>query len=263
MLTIFLHHIPLYVGAGNMAVSFFFVLSGFSLTQGYGDRIAQNQFSYFHYLKRRFARLYPIHWLGIIAILPFVLLSLYMGNISISDELQIFVLNASLLQSLVPLKEFYFSFNWVSWYLSDIMVMAVLFPYIYKWIKRMSYQANIIVLAMLICFYSLLVRSLPVEWHHALLYINPVTRLLDFLIGILSGVIFFQWNELHKNGECKNVNEKYAFIILGLISFISMIIVSVAVSMDNPYTIALYYWLPAVLLIFSVSAISKMGGAFY
>ena len=107
MMTIFLHHIPLYDGAGYMAVSFFFVLSGFSLTLGYGDRIANNQFSYCQYIKRRFTRLYPIHWLCLILILPFVLYGIYLGGADIRKEFYIFLLNSTLLQSFVPIKVIY------------------------------------------------------------------------------------------------------------------------------------------------------------
>lgn len=262
MMTIFLHHIPLYDGAGYMAVTFFFVLSGFSLILGYSERIENNQFSYLWYIKRRFARLYPIHWLCLIAIMPFVLLNIYLGNLKIGEELPVFLLNVSLLQSLVPIKDFYFSFNWVSWYLSDIMVMAVLFPFLYSLIKRMPYLMNFAILVALVIAYTLLIKALPIDWHHAILYINPVTRLLDFFIGISAAMIFLHW-DYHRPLEGNVTNKKFLFIFMGAISFLIMITISITSSNDNPYSIAFYYWLPVSLLIFSVSAVSRLGGAFY
>ena len=257
MMTIFLHHIPLYDGAGYMAVSFFFVLSGFSLTLGYGDRIANNQFSYCQYIKRRFTRLYPIHWLCLILILPFVLYGIYLGGADIRKEFYIFLLNSTLLQSFVPIKVIYFS-----WYLSDILFMAVLFPFLYRLIKRMPYLLNFTILLALVAVYTLLIKALPIDWHHAILYINPVTRLIDFVIGISVALLFLHWDD-HRLLEGIVTNKKSLFIVMGVVSFLIMITISMTYSNENPYSRALLYWIPASLQIFSVSAASKLGGAFY
>lgn len=262
MMTIFLHHIPLYDGAGYMAVSFFFVLSGFSLTLGYSDRIVKNQFSYYQYTKRRFARLYPIHWLCLIAVMPFVLLNIYVGSLKIGEEIPIFILNASLLQSLVPIKDFYFSFNWASWYLSDILIMAVLFPFLYRLIKRMPYLMNLAILVALVIVYLLIIKFLPIEWHHAILYINPVTRLTDFIFGISAALLFLNWDE-HRTLVESVSNKKTVFVIIGVISFLIIIFISMKVDIDNPYSMAFLYWIPVCLLIFSVSAVSRLGGGIF
>ncbi len=63
MLVIFFHHYGLYPHGGGFAVSFFFVLSGFSLTIGYRDRVLQPGFNYLSYITKRLVKFYPLHWL--------------------------------------------------------------------------------------------------------------------------------------------------------------------------------------------------------
>lgn len=75
-LLIFCHHKnaasnPCLVAFGPCAVSFFFMLSGFVMSLGYGKKILAPSFSYKRFLYKRFARLYPLHllclilWLGL------------------------------------------------------------------------------------------------------------------------------------------------------------------------------------------------------
>lgn len=60
ILFIFFHHcLDLYPGGGTMAVTFFFVLGGFSMALGYRDRIMSSSFKYKDYLIRRCIKFYP------------------------------------------------------------------------------------------------------------------------------------------------------------------------------------------------------------
>lgn len=74
ILFIFLHHAGVYAGGGSMAVAFFFVLSGFSMTLGYKDRVLKPEFSYKQYIARRCIKFYPLHWITLIADIPYVLM---------------------------------------------------------------------------------------------------------------------------------------------------------------------------------------------
>ncbi len=76
ILFIFFHHcLNLYPGGGTMAVSFFFVLGGFSMTIGYKDKVLKSYFSYKDYLSRRYIKFYPLHWLCLLAVMPLFILS--------------------------------------------------------------------------------------------------------------------------------------------------------------------------------------------
>ena len=66
LLMFFWHCKSLYPG-GGMAVSFFFVLSGYSLTLGYKHRLLQPGFSYKNYFTRRCIKFFPLHWMCLLA----------------------------------------------------------------------------------------------------------------------------------------------------------------------------------------------------
>jgi peptidoglycan/LPS O-acetylase OafA/YrhL len=53
-----------FLGHGYLAVSLFFVLSGFVLTYNYADRWSETRFSKF--LLSRFARIYPVYALTLL-----------------------------------------------------------------------------------------------------------------------------------------------------------------------------------------------------
>ena len=57
---------------GNWPVDFFFVLSGFVISYGYGDKINSKN-SFYNFVIKRFRRLYPLH---IVTLLAFVLIEL-------------------------------------------------------------------------------------------------------------------------------------------------------------------------------------------
>lgn len=264
MITIFLHHLGLYEGGANMAVTFFFVLSGFSLSLGYYNRIINHEFSYKSFVMRRFARLYPVHWLCFLIVLPLSLLGLIHGSDSMVTFMSKLVPNLCLFQSLIPVMDIYFSFNAVSWYISDIIIMAMLFPMIIKLLIKSSMMKRVALLLFLIIIYLFAANTIPTDWHHALLYINPCFRILDFMIGVLLGLIFIRWNSkiLEKKQQVYPItHQKMSYILIGLISFTVMIWISIVNDTETPYTIAVFYWLPVCLLIFSVSAISSLGGA--
>lgn len=253
MFTIFLHHVNLYDGAGYMAVTFFFILSGFSLTLGYNHSISSCEFSYSKFLKRRFSRLFPLHWLCLIISLPLSIV----GFKSFGVFLSTFILNASLLQSFVPIKEIFFSFNWVSWFLCPILFFAIMFPYLLRVMKKASTMTILIGSIFLLSTYLVVIILIPKDYYHAILYINPVTRLLDFILGIAIALLFLKKDNVIQSSKMTSICD-----IIALVSFVVMLLISLSASIKNPnpITISLVYWIPASLLILSTS-ISGLGGA--
>ena len=183
ILFIFLHHAGVYPGGGTLGVAFFFVLSGFSMTLGYHDRIVEPFFNYKLYLTRRCIKFYPMHWIALIANIPYVL----MGTLHWS-LIPLFFLNAALLQTLVPIKEGYFSYNAVSWFLADILFFTMVFPSVYRFIIETNTKNRLLIALAIAGLYMLLVLFVPEKYHHAILYISPFIRIIDFVFGICLGI---------------------------------------------------------------------------
>ncbi|MDT9598442.1 acyltransferase family protein [Sphingosinicella rhizophila] len=75
-----------FLGAGNLAVDLFFLLSGFVIYLNYAERLTSRRVSTREFLFRRFARIYPLHLLILLAFLAYVSAALLFGSARIEEE---------------------------------------------------------------------------------------------------------------------------------------------------------------------------------
>lgn len=199
-LMIFAHHCPLEFrwkpAFGIIAVAIFFMLSGFLSAVGYKDKVLSPSFSYRQYIIGKSTKFYPLHLLFLIAAVPLSILNVT----SWISYIATFVLNASLLQSIVPIKTVYFSFNFVSWFLSDTLIFVALFPFIMRWMLNARAKTKTIVGLFAIVIYLVAWMLIPEEYTHQVFYISPLFRLFDFVLGIQCGLWFI---ELKAQGKLK------------------------------------------------------------
>ena len=193
-LGVYFHHLNYSGGLGSMGVSFFFVLSGFILSYNYyGKFLTLNTDNILKFILYRFARVYPVHILTFIISLPII----YFSNIKFNllDTL----LNIFLLQSYFPNGNKVFSFNAVSWTISVEMVFYAFLPFILFFLYKAKIMHNIknlfivgstfFLIAIIIAFmFRNEVEAFSLGWWF--IYIFPLFRLVDFIIGVLLGLIF-------------------------------------------------------------------------
>ena len=117
-----------FFGYGGYGVLFFFVLSGFILSHAYTDLILSVKCSVFNYFKNRILKIFPIHIFCFICCLPLVLGTL--STLNISEIFSQIFTNLTLTQSWVNDRSVFFSFNSVSWSLSNEMFFYMMFPFI-------------------------------------------------------------------------------------------------------------------------------------
>lgn len=250
ILFIFFHHcLELYPGGGTMAVAFFFVLGGFSMSIGYKDRISNQNFNYKQYLIRRCGKFYPLHWMCLLATLPFFILSFTWIDIPI------LAVNAALLQSWIPVYDVYFSFNAVSWYLADTMFFAVVFPFILKWIMGASSKGKALITVAMAIAYVAVAILIPEEKYHAILYVSPYMRLMDFIFGVFLALGYIK---LQERPQTKHKTTVYQ---IAIISIIILLVIESCLLSENTRLIAPVYWLPVALLIVTASLLELNGGA--
>lgn len=250
ILFIFFHHcLDLYPGGGTMAVAFFFVLGGFSMTLGYKEKVLSTDFSFKQYITRRCIKFYPLHWLCLLAALPFALITFNVRQIPL------FFVNATLLQSWIPIKDVYFSYNSVSWYLADTLFFTLAFPFVIRWIVRASIPGRIFIGLLFVLIYVSVVFLVSQQMHHAILYINPCIRLADFIFGIYIALLYFRIKE--KPAKWRNGTIVSQLLV---ISLIVLLVVESCILSDEAKLIAPVYWVLISFVILVASLSGRIGG---
>lgn len=188
----------IFFGEGHSGVTFFFVLSGFIMTHAYQHSLTQKTLPTKKYLFLRIARIWPLH---VITALPFVFYFFYKGS---EDFLKIITVNVLLLQSWVPSVQYYMSLNAVSWSLSVELFFYIGFIYLVR-LSVQTLQKTALLWFLVIAaaaagmiFYghgNYSDGQGGIHFSHWMFYINPVVRLLDFMIGILIYKLTFNTNK--------------------------------------------------------------------
>ena len=196
---VFIHHLggkfgipPFGYSLGSLAVTFFFVLSGFILVYVYDGRL-NNAGQTARFFFNRFARIWPLH------IVCLLIAALVFGNGNISwifgqKFIGRLVANVLLLQSWVPDKAWVFSFNGVSWSISTESFFYLVFPILISaagraWIWRVLVSMAVVLAAAFL--FHLACRG---DWWNIdfvrLGHSTPIVRLPEFLLGVIAGKVF-------------------------------------------------------------------------
>lgn len=252
ILFIFLHHAGVYPGGGTLGVAFFFVLSGFSMTLGYHDRIVEPFFNYKLYLTRRCIKFYPMHWIALIANIPYIL----MGTLH-WWLIPLFFLNAALLQTLVPIQEVYFSYNAVSWFLADILFFTVAFPFVYRSLIETNTKNRLLIALAIASLYMLLILFVPENYRHAILYISPFIRIIDFVFGICLGILYLRIKNCVKETN-SFFGEKQKHLITFVACFLIVLLIVESCFLGSYRLIAPLYW-PLIAALILIVSIPKEG----
>lgn len=222
---------------GYCGVTFFFILSGFVMSFGYGEKVQAESFSYKSFMKKRLQKVYPLHLLCLIW-------SLLLGK-SITIAL---LPNILLIQSWFPFTKIYFSYNGVSWFLSNVVFFYALFPYLYRKIQSKP-KSGVSVLGIVLLLYFILVQLIPSDRHHFYFYINPLFRLIDFVLGMFLFRLYSTIRE--KNIRVRFASCKFLLSVLLFGLFIYFHSRLQAPEADfNVYSYAALYWIPSCVLIF-------------
>lgn len=233
---------------GASSVAFFFILSGFSVSFGYSGKVISNELDYKKYMIKRIKKLYP---LNLFCLLLFLILPLY-NSIQTGDfnplSYGLLVLNVSLIQSWIPIQGVYFSGNAVAWFLCDILFCYLLFPVLLKVLNK-----NIRYMICILVAYFIIVQFIPSEYIHALIYIYPLFRIVDFCLGISLYLII-------KNNP-RLIIKGYYLVLLELVSLVIFLFsLFVFKQTDAKYALTSLFWIPSLLIIYSVVLRSLSGG---
>jgi peptidoglycan/LPS O-acetylase OafA/YrhL len=177
-----------FLANGWIGVSFFFLLSGFILTYAYTGQIGSTG-DRRRFWEARFARMYPVYLLSLIANWPF------RGSMTTGTMASVL----AALQAWNPWKPYLAqAWNFPAWTLSVEAFFYLCFPAALPLCARLSRRwQSVLVVALLaiviFCHTPIRPEDLTPAWHAILGWLPiPVVRLPEFLLGILLAQRFMQ-----------------------------------------------------------------------
>ncbi|MBQ6076233.1 MAG: acyltransferase [Lachnospiraceae bacterium] len=263
---VFLSHVEL-IPTGGIGVSLFLVISGFCMTYSYLDRPEKlpepGLASHFRFVKGKIRKLYPLHLTALLLVAAVIFAGLFIHKApgkEIAEQSAYFAANGLLLQSWIPWKEGYFSFNAVSWYLSTLAFSYFVFPWVFRTIqsrdrKRIGMLAGVTLALMIAVSVILGIGKQNWGWTNALLkwvtYICPVYRAGDFIIGLTAGYYFVTVKNTWGKGAGSIAEAAVVAVMTG-----QVVIRSFGVSNTSNWMLSLF-WLPTSVIAVYLFAVNK------
>lgn len=228
---------------GFVGVSFFFVLSGFIIAYNYQRRLKDKKVSRREFWVARFARVYPLH-------LATLFLSLLTGGYLLAlnrDTVLAFFAQICLVHPFIPRTAYFFSFNSPSWSLGCEQLFYVLFPFLALRLNDIRRLLPVLLAAGMLAAWGMYLT--PEEQIRAYWYVNPLSRLPDFLVGML---LFRFYDRSAKNWSLNRATWLEASAIA---LFLVFYCVGSAGLLPKVYRYSVYYWIPvsSVIYVFAVN----------
>lgn len=241
---IFLGHFPFayaspFVVLSDCAVSYFLILSGFVTCLAHEQKILTGQYNFRTFSINRFKRIYPLHILCMVLISSAILIM----HIAPYPTVPQIIANLLLIQSWVPEYDIYFSMNGVAWFLSTLMFCYIVAVPIIRLCDK-HLKAVIAVTTLAIASYLSVLPFIPDSRLFWFLYIFPVTRVIDFILGIL---LFQGYKRLKTAGYTPKP-------YIGITTFAIILITGIAsYYLPERITLACWWWMPMSVMILYLS----------
>lgn len=186
----------------SQGIAFFFILSGFILTYVYPKFETQEERKKFFIA--RLARIWPVHFLFFLGV---GVLTLYKIIPDVGDwKGNIF--NLLLVHAWIPVQSSYFALNGPSWSISTEFFFYLCFPFlVHNWARNWHIKMiTVLGLPFLMMFIAAYFRlpdysgSYAGISNHGLLYINPLSRIPEFIIGIFACYAWMKYRKWFEMG---------------------------------------------------------------
>ncbi len=164
---------------GESGVAFFFVLSGFVLSLGYGQSVEEGCFNGRKFFLMRLARLYPLHLLTMLATIALD------SRLGITYSFGQIAAHALLVQAWTASSFYIGAINGVSWFLCDIIFFYAIFALLYRCLMHCRVSRLCLFGALLVLFYVPLASQVHDDDVNWTLYGYPLLRVIDFSLGIV------------------------------------------------------------------------------
>ena len=199
-LMIFLCHIP-FIPAnklGMIGLELFFVLSGFTIYLGYGNK----SLKFSPFFKKRLIKIYPVYI--ITTLLGLVYMVFVLGYEPLLTLLKL-IPHALCIQTLFPIGGLPTAFNGAAWYIATLLFCYLGFFFFNKCHRKAVF---------FVCYWILYFTLFINIDNHNFQYFSPFCRFADFFIGV-----FFAW--LYKKYQLHSSTTSFTIIELLLILMIA------------------------------------------
>lgn len=223
-----------FVDIGAIAMTGFFLLSGYALNLVYGEKDMTDKKEMKKFYLKRLVSILPLYYAW--AVINVVYNVAANGKVAALQELVLFPVETLGLQSVYS-SLFEFSHNGGSWFISCILICYFLYPLLHQQTNGLTDKARV-------CLIFLAAATLlwaPIVQHYFKLqtiYSNPFFRLLEFAIGMLVSQI----NTKQQAGSkiMKMLRSKTMCTVTAICLVLG---VSIAYYIGIPYDYMLYNWI--------------------
>ena len=254
---IFLTHItyPFDFGAGF--TTFFFIFSGFIQMYSFNKKkFKLTEESYKNFLVDKFIKNYPIYLVTLLLSIPYIY------------PTEHFVFNIKdFLIHLFMLQPFAFNygtkiymFNGLSWFMAVLMWFYIIIPLIYHFVCKIKNHRNCKFIMATLFFIAInfamayyfrgTIEMFSKRWW--LLYISPISRFSDILVGFFLGGLYINYEDKLKKAVKKI--PKLVFTIFEVLALSSIALINVKLNISKSFYICgLGFYPTAFALIFIFS----------
>ena len=202
-----------FVSVGAVAMTGFFLLSGYSMRLVYGEQNLMDKKNLIGFYLKRVIGIIPLYYASALIYVVFL------GTETLLENLLLFPIEALCLQSTFS-SLFNVTHNGGTWFISCIMLAYLIYPFLQVIIKQLTNKTKVIILFVLM-YVDIWAAIISVEFHTAWIYENPFYRILEFT----SGLIIADFN-LSYDGKIMNILRGWGMlIILMIILFVGIFVI--------------------------------------
>lgn len=232
-----------------LGISFFLMVSGFlvGLKQDEITQVAR-------YYRNRLWRIFSLVWLSLACLVVIDLVMMHKFNYSWQ-----FPVHVLLLQSWFPSESVYYNFNPHAWFMSTLLAATIFTPWLLRWMSRGSLKVAWTVLAVA-CVAVTALECCASETVRDYTYVCPLTRLVDYSLGMALGITLRRLNTREK---LKNISLANASLLeLAAIAVVAAFIAwhasgdIASLKLEN----APLWWIPALLFLTTSYSLSGHEG---
>ena len=175
-----------FVSVGAIAMTGFFLLSGYALRLVYGEQDLMEKQNLGRFYQKRIVSIIPIYYF--FAFL-YILLN---GKESLVDNLLLFPVEALGLQTTFT-SLFCVTHNGGTWFVSCILLAYFIYPFLQTVSKQLKGRYKVLLLLLLI-FVDVWGAVISHKFHTAEIYDNPFYRIVEFACGLLVADINIEYD---------------------------------------------------------------------